>query len=256
MWVGSDNRFTQPEVSNCGTGIVVGNSTLYTLASNGNSFQQVYAEDCTTGMNLTTLSLDSTVFGFASLSGTTTGLLDNGTRTYVAELRATSQITNTPRSYLGGFYLPNIGTATSGTSVTELMGYYDTGTFTPVLADDQTAGNVATFLYAYGLYTRIGNRVFVTISLTDITTTGMTAGNATYIRGLPWNVNSNTLLRSAGAVSFGQISSTTGCISARATAGTNYIAMFEQTTTGQATLIVSKYNSGSADLYIELSYQV
>jgi len=256
MWVGSDNRFTQPEVSNCGTGIVVGNTTLYTLASNGNSFQQVYAESCTTGMNLTTLSLDSTIFGFASLSGTTTGLVDNGARTYVAELRATSQITNTPRSYLGGFYFPNIGTATAGTSVTELMGYYDTGTFTPVLADDQTAGNAATYLYAYGLYTRIGNRVFVTISFTDITTTGMTAGNQTFIRGLPWNVNSNTQLRSAGAVSFGQISSTTGCISARAIAGTNYISMFEQTTTGQAILTVSRYTSGSADLYIEISYQV
>lgn len=256
MWVGSDNRFIQPEVSNCGTGIVVGNTTLYTLNSNGNNFQQVYAEDCTTGVNLTTLSLDTTIFGFASLSGTTTGLVDNGTRTYVAELRATTQITNTPRSYLGGFYLPNIGTATSGTSVTELMGYYDTGTFTPVLADDQTAGNVATFLYAYGLYTRIGNRVFVTISLTDITTTGMTATNATYIRGLPWDVNSNTLLRSAGAVSYGSIATAAGTITARAIAGTNYIGLFEQTTTGQATLLASKYTSGTADLYIELSYQV
>jgi hypothetical protein len=256
MWIGSDNRFTQPEVSSCGTGIVVGNPTLYTLASNGNSFQQVYAESCTTGMNLTTLCLDATIFGFASLSGTTTGLIDNGERTYVAELRATTQITNTPRSYLGGFIYPNIGTAGSGTSVSTLMGYYDTGTFTPVLADDQTAGNVATFLYAYGLYTRIGNRVFVTVSLTNINTTGMTATNATYIRGLPWAVNSNTLLRSAGVASFGLISTTFGNITARAVAGTSYMGLFDQTSTGQATLLVSKYTSGSADLYIEISYQV
>jgi hypothetical protein len=256
MWVGSDNRFIQPEVSSCGTGIVVGNTTLYTLNSNGNSFQQVYAESCTTGMNLTTLSLDTTIFGFSSLSGTTTGLVDNGERTYVAELRATSQIANTPRSYPGGLYYPNLGTATTGTSTSTLMGYYDTGTFTPILADNQTGGNVATFLYAYGLYTRIGNRVFVTISLTDITTTGMTAGNQVFIRGLPWDVNSNTLLRSAGAVSFSFISTTTGCISARAIAASNYISLFEQTTTGQATLLVSQLTSGSTDLFIELSYQV
>ena len=256
MWVGSDNRFIQPEVSNCGTGVVVGNTSLYTLNSNGNSFQQVYAEDCTTGMNLTTLSLDTTIFGFSSLSGTTTGLVDNGERTYVAELRATSQIANTPRSYPGGFIFPNIGTATAGTSTSTLMGYYDTGTFTPVLADNQTGGNVATFLYAYGLYTRIGNRVFVTISLTDINTTGMTAGNQAFIRGLPYDVNSNTLLRSAGAVSFSFITTTTGCVSARAIAATNYISLFEQTTTGQATLLISQFNSGSTDLFIELSYQV
>jgi hypothetical protein len=256
MWIGSDNRFIQPEVSSCGTGIVVGNPTLYTLNSNGNSFHQVYAEACTLGMNLTTRSLDSTVFGFASLSSTTTGLVDSGERTYVAELRATSQIANTPRSYPGGFILPNPGTATAGTLVSELLGYYETGTFTPILADDQSAGNVATIGTASGLYTRIGNRVFVTISLTNITTTGMTAGNQTFIRGLPWNVNSTTDLRSAGAVSFALITTATGSITTRAIAGTDYISLFEQTTTGQATLLVSKYTSGSADLYIELSYQV
>lgn len=256
LWNGSDNNFVQPEVSSCGTGVVVGNPSIYSLNSNGNQFYQIYAEACTTGVNLTTASLDTTIFGFGSLSTTTTGLTDNGERTYVAELRSTSQITNTPRSYLGGFIYPNIGTATSGTSVSQLLGYYDTGTFTPVLADDQTGGNVATATHAYGLYTRIGNRVFVTISFTDIVTTGMTAGNATYIRGLPWNVNSNTLLRSAAAVSFGLISTTTGSITARAAASTDYLLLVEQTTTGQTSLLVSSFTSGSADLYIELSYQV
>ena len=256
MWCGSDNRFIQPEVSSCGTGVVVGNISLYTLRCNGNNFHQVYAESCTTGIDLTTNSLDTTIFGFASLSGTTTGIVDNGERTYVAELRATSQIANTPRSYPGGFILPNPGTATAGTLVSELLGYYETGTFTPVLADSVSGGNIATYLYTYGLYTRIGNRVFVTISLTDIATAGMTAGNSTFIRGLPWDVNSNTQLRSAGAVSFNSITTLTGGITAQAVAASNYLILSEQTTTGQVGLIVSRFTSGSADLHIELSYQV
>jgi hypothetical protein len=68
---------------------------------------------------------------------------------------------------------------------TALAGSYEVGEFTPVVADDQTAGNTGTGTFK-GYYTRIGRAVFVQVTLQQIDTTGMTGGNDLYIRGLPF----------------------------------------------------------------------
>ena len=73
----------------------------------------------------------------------------------------------------------------------ELLNWYETGTFTPVAADAETGGNVAASAIARGVYTRIGNVVTVNFEIYSINTTGMTAGNTLYLRGLPFVNNAS-----------------------------------------------------------------
>jgi hypothetical protein len=67
-----------------------------------------------------------------------------------------------------------------------ILNWYEEGTFTPAISDAATGGNLAAFGGA-GYYTRIGRQVTVHfIVTTNITTTGMTAGNAVYFLGMPF----------------------------------------------------------------------
>ena len=76
--------------------------------------------------------------------------------------------------------------ATPGTGTSELLNDYEEGTWTPVVADAQTGGNVAASATTSGTYTKIGNVVTVCFQTTSINKTGMTAGNAVWIRGFPF----------------------------------------------------------------------
>jgi hypothetical protein len=76
--------------------------------------------------------------------------------------------------------------ATPGTGTSELFSDYEEGTWTPVIADATSGGNVATVGTTVARYTRIGRTVFVQASFDNINTTGMTAGSNVSIRGLPF----------------------------------------------------------------------
>ena len=76
-------------------------------------------------------------------------------------------------------------TATAG-STSQLLNWYEEGTWTPVIADATSGGNLASAGTTAARYTRIGRTVFVQASFDDITTTGMTAINNVSIRGLPF----------------------------------------------------------------------
>jgi len=73
---------------------------------------------------------------------------------------------------------------TSATS-SNLLDDYEEGTFTPEFADATSGGNTAT-VSASGRYTKIGNLVTANIHFINIDTSGMTSGNAIYIRNLPF----------------------------------------------------------------------
>lgn len=75
--------------------------------------------------------------------------------------------------------------ATAGTGTSELFDDYEEGTWTPVVADATSGGNEANAT-SYGYYTKIGDVVFATASITSIDTTGLTAGNAVFVTGLPF----------------------------------------------------------------------
>ena len=71
----------------------------------------------------------------------------------------------------------------------ELLNDYEEGTFTPVLSSSGTPPTVASYLTQYGSYTKIGNRVFVTVSIrADVTNAGT---GYPVITGLPYAANGN-----------------------------------------------------------------
>lgn len=97
----------------------------------------------------------------------------------------------------GGVYL-------GGTGAANLLDDYETGTFTPELADASSGGNTATATHKFGHYTKVGNLVTIWMHFRNIDTTGMTSGNALYITGLPFTADNN--LYTAGSLSTDRVS--------------------------------------------------
>ena len=137
--------------------------------------------------------------------------------------------------------------------VSELFDDYERGTFTPVVADAETGGNVAASASVDGLYTKVGNVVTVTFFAASINTTGMTAGNNLWIRGLPFANNATAPAN--------------GVVDMRNTAFTVYptvfcgqsssaVRLFEHSSGAGVTPIpVSAVNAGSA-FFMSLTYTV
>lgn len=92
--------------------------------------------------------------------------------------------------------------ATPGTGTSELFDDYEIGTFTPVIEGTTTAGT-ATYVTQNGRYTKIGNRVFVSIYVNYNSHTG--TGNMK-VTGLPFS-SVNLSLFNAGT--FGAVSGLT-----------------------------------------------
>lgn len=132
---------------------------------------------------------------------------------------------------------------------------YEEGTFTPVLADDPTAGNVATTLASIGNYTRIGNTVHCFITLTNVDTTGLTGGNTVYIRDLPFaSVSSNN--QYSGAAIIDNIAFTDPPI-ARLNASQDYLRLaILRSGLGATHVTVADLTSGTADIRITLTYRI
>ena len=77
-------------------------------------------------------------------------------------------------------------TGGTGTATANVLNDYEEGTWTPVVADASSGGNTGTCTINSAKYTKIGRVVSVECDISAITTTGMTAGNALNIRGLPF----------------------------------------------------------------------
>ena len=148
-------------------------------------------------------------------------------------------------------------TSGSGTMTSELLNDYEEGTWTPVVADATTGGNVGTCTISHARYTKIGRQVSVECSISTINTTGMTGGNPFYIRGLPFasvtggngNFYSFRVGRNASTVS-----SSVFCQDS-----TSYV-YFPLYTTNSATtgifLLVSDIVSGTSEIALSVTYYV
>ena len=133
----------------------------------------------------------------------------------------------------------------------ELLDDYEEGTWTPVVAESALGGIVATGTFT-GTFTKIGRMVTVNAILIDITTTGMTAGNIIYLRGLPFvtgigHLGSN-MLRSV---------TYTGQIAPRTLDGQVYLYFYQYASGGAVTpLTIGDISSGVSDIWFTVTYEV
>lgn len=132
---------------------------------------------------------------------------------------------------------------------------YQEGTFTPVFADATSGGNTGTPASTFGKYTKIGDCVLFTITLSNIDTTGMTGGNTAYIRDLPVNVSSSGNM--FASVQVDQTAISGDYIVARANANTDYITLRMVTAAGDsADMTVSNFTDDTCDISITGHYFV
>jgi hypothetical protein len=118
----------------------------------------------------------------------------------------------------------------------EVLSDYEEGTFTPVVADAATGGNVAASATTSGVYTKIGNVVTVHFQASSINTTGMTAGNALFLRGLPYTNNASQVAN--------------GVVDMRNTVFTDYPTVFLNTSAAACMLFMHTSGAGVAQILV------
>lgn len=139
----------------------------------------------------------------------------------------------------------------------ELLDDYEEGSFTPVLSDASTGGNVAAIPVKSAYYTKIGRLVTFTIQLVNIDTTGMTAGNQIFIQSLPFTVaNLPTSYSYPVAYNQNNMLSTTGSLAFICSFNSTYIYVVNLTTIGASNATVSQLTSGTAQIFLNGSYFV
>lgn len=167
---------------------------------------------------------------------------------------------------LGGV-IGNVATLTGNETITgiktfpngiifanETLSAYDEGTWTPVLSDAASAGNVATIGTNYGAFVKVGKIVTVSFRCTSITTAGMTGGNNLNLQSLPFASQNNANFRAFGVVRVENIAFTSYVI---AVIGSNVtVATFAEHTTGGASgnITVSDLTSGTAGIQGTITY--
>lgn len=138
---------------------------------------------------------------------------------------------------------------------------YSTGTFTPTVQDATAGGNSATVGTAVGRYTKVGRMVHLTIQLVNITTSGMITGNRVYIKDLPFTAYDNgndPAMYWMGSVFLSNVTiSTDGPYVPLIIDNTDRLELIRPITSTSTTdsLRVSDLTSGSADMYISISYE-
>jgi hypothetical protein len=141
--------------------------------------------------------------------------------------------------------------ATAGTGTSELFDDYEEGDWTPVVRDG-SSGNASSSASTVGRYTKVGRLVQYQVQLTDINTTGLTAGNTIFVTGFPFSIASSYPV---GSVIGDPMTSTAGGLTALLYQGTTVCALYNETTTGISGAQVSQITSGTSDIYITGTYE-
>jgi hypothetical protein len=137
-----------------------------------------------------------------------------------------------------------------------LLNWYEEGTFTPVVADATSGGNSASVGTAVARYTRIGRTVFIQVTLDNIDTTGLTAGNVLSIRGLPFAAASG--VNSTGSCTMSRVSYSYNGWRPQIDAGSSTIQFTEFSTTNAnySNMLVSNILATTSDIYLAITYTV
>ena len=137
----------------------------------------------------------------------------------------------------------------------ELLDRYEEGTFTPVIADASTGGNTGSGTVV-GLYTRIGRVVNFTMIAQYIDTSGMTAGNVLYFRGLPFT-SSSAISGFPQSALISTLTFSDDSVMGRVNAN-NTLIILQEMDSGAVwgSLTVAAISSGVSHVYIQGSYSV
>ena len=145
--------------------------------------------------------------------------------------------------------------ATGGAVTSKTLDDYEEGTWTPVAADAASGGNESSTT-GYGYYVKVGTMVYVHFNITNISTTGLTAGNDLCFTGLPFTAKSVT-----GAAKY----TSTAHMSQVTFSGSPMLNVNENETVvrilevnsgaGADFVVVSQLVSGSSDVHGNLCYQ-
>lgn len=146
--------------------------------------------------------------------------------------------------------------ATPGTGTSELFADYEEGTWTPVIADASSGGNTGTCTINNATYTKVGRQVTVQTLITGLNTTGMTAGNVLFVRGLPYtavdyaqgNFYSYRIARNALTVS--------SSVGASASTYVTFRLYTISSATTDTYVLVSNIVSGTSEIAFTLTYTV
>lgn len=153
-------------------------------------------------------------------------------------------------SPVSGIKFPTVQNASTNA---QTLDDYEEGTWTPVVADDPSAGNLASGTFI-GYYTKIGRIVTVIFSLADINTSGMTGGNTLHIRGFPFGCDA---ISAQGSCVFDQFTITGEDVVIEIPDGASR-ARFAMTTTNANDTFLTVADvavSGSSDARCTLTYQ-
>lgn len=126
-------------------------------------------------------------------------------------------------------------------------------TFTPVIADATTGGNLGSAASQDGWALSLGPIVFAHVELINIDTTGMTAGNNLVIRGLPFDIGSGGV-RQVAAPWLTSIAIGANYAVCDLIAGTDRFLIRKVTTGVGAYVQVGDLTSGASDIYASFFY--
>jgi hypothetical protein len=145
--------------------------------------------------------------------------------------------------------------ATSGNVSSKTLDDYEEGTFTGAVADASSGGNESSSVLR-GTYVKIGAVVYVQFNVSNISTTGMTAGNDVFITGLPFATKSvsgtakYTGTANLSVVTFEQTPFM------QVNEGETYVKILEvRSGAGNDAVVVSQLSSGASDIHGNLVYE-
>lgn len=145
------------------------------------------------------------------------------------------------------------GAGISFDSGVNVLSEYEEGTWTVGIEDSSANASSTT---ATGYYKRVGDVVFVSYDILNISTAGLTAGEAVRVVGLPFSVNSTKNAEFSFAVSATNISSADLLVNRMNSTNPYFLLQYSTQTGGTSSLLVSNLTTGVTDLRSQFFYFV
>ena len=142
------------------------------------------------------------------------------------------------------------------TAAANALDDYEEGTWSPVISDAASGGNLGTTAAQQAKYTKIGNVVTVRFVLVNITTTGLTATNQINIQGLPFTSATLTNMVTPFIIIRSAITADESIIAGNVGSASSYISVTNERVAGASSAArVNQIIGGAGDMRAEFTYQ-